>query len=268
VPRGATGPLHTQTQFSTASFGVEFADGNGGYERLFPNWVPLDRFGIIIDSPLGAVGASHLMQLATALFYSATPERKTKDLYPELYAFHVGRDFGSLMHFDFYPPRRDIVVSADPGMVLGALNDRGITRLAIPEGFSITSVARPKELASLEELLSSAYEYSPSGRVENPDVTVTGLDRRTEINARKTMAALDARPAVARPVRALRRPFKESDPGFAEYEAMRARALTQADVDRARADRALLSAGDGSRETYRLLSVDDAVARMGAPAVS
>jgi hypothetical protein len=63
-----------------------------------------------------------------------------------------------------------------------------------------------------------------------------------------------------------RRPFKESDPEFAEYEARRATALTQADVDRARADRERIRVGDGSSESYRTLTIDEVIRRMGPAA--
>ena len=255
--------MHTQTQFNASNFDVQFGSGGGGLDRLFPDWVPLDRFGIIIDRPLGGVGASHLIQLAMVLYYSTPPERRTMNLYPEIYAFHAGRDYGSLLNFDFWPPRREVMVADEPQHMLAALNDRGITRLAIPEGFAITSPARPKELASFGDLLKSAYEYSATGRVGNGDVIVTGLDRRTEINTTKTLSALDPPPPVNRPARVQRRPFKESDPEFAEYEARRATALTQADVDRARADRERIRVGDGSSESYRTLTIDEVIGRMG-----
>jgi hypothetical protein len=255
--------MHTQTQFSASSFEICFESAAGGLDRLFPDWVPLDRFGIVIDRPLGGVGASHLIQLAITLYYS-TAGRQAKDIYPEIYAFHAGRDYGSLMHFDFWPPRREVVVPDEPGMMLAALNDRGITRLALPEGYAVTGPARPKELASLADLLKSVFEYSPTGRVANSGVSITGLDRRTEVNPRKTLSAL-SESAAPKPVRVQRRPFKESDPEFAEYQAMRARALTQADVDRARADRDRIRVGDGASETYRALSISEAIGRMGAP---
>jgi hypothetical protein len=253
--------MHTQTQFSASSFEIHFESGGGGLNRLFPDWVPLDRFGIIIDRPLGGVGASHLIQLAITLYYSAAG-RQTKDIYPEVFAFHAGRDYGSLLHFDFWPPRREIVVPDEPGLMLAALNDRGITRLALPEGYAVTGTARPKELVSLGDLLKSVFEYSSTGRIANGDVSITGLDKRTEVNARKTLSALSDS-AAPKPVRVQRRPFKESDPEFAEYEAMRARALTQADVDRARADRGRIRVGEGTAETYRVLSTGEAIGRMG-----
>lgn len=255
--------MHTQTQFNASHFDVEFESGGGGLDRLFPDWVPLDRFGIIIDRPLGGVGATHLTQLAMVLYYSATPERRTMDIYPEVYAFHAGRDYGSLLHFDFYPPRREVIVPDEPESMVTALNDRGITRLAIPEGYAITGPARLKDLVSLGDLLKSAVEYSASGRVADGDVTVTGLDRRTEVNPTKTLAALDPKPVAVRPARKQRRPFKESDPEFEVYEARRALALTQADVDRARADRDCIRVGDGAAESYRVLTIDEVIGRMG-----
>jgi hypothetical protein len=255
--------MHTQVQLKTSMFDIQLEDEAAGPDRVFPDWVPSDRFGIIIDRPLGGVGASHLIQLAIAHYYSATPERLVKDIYPEIYAFHAGRDYGSHMHYDFWPPRREIVVPDEPGLMLAAINDRAITRLALPEGYAITSPAKPKELVSLDDVLRTAYEYSATGRVANGDLHITGLDKRTEVNPSRTLSAGNPAPVVVS-ARAARRPFKESDPEFVEYEAKRSSGLTTADFERAKADRDRVRVDAGAAESYRALSIDEVIRRMGA----
>ena len=79
-----------------------------------------------------------LIQLAVLAFYESVPARRgTPPRYPEIYLFHAGGRFGDFNAFDFWPPRKEVFLPADPAMVLEALNDRAITRLAVPEGMEL-----------------------------------------------------------------------------------------------------------------------------------
>ena len=42
-------------------------------DTVFPDWAPLDRFGIVVTEPLGGLGASLLLQLAIAMFTRYVP---------------------------------------------------------------------------------------------------------------------------------------------------------------------------------------------------
>ena len=48
-----------------------------------------------MDRPLGATGASMLIQLAITAFYDVKPSRREVTLYPEIYLFHVGGRHGN-----------------------------------------------------------------------------------------------------------------------------------------------------------------------------
>lgn len=141
---------------------------------LLPRWGLADRLGVVVASPMGAVGAAGLIAAAVARFYEIrrTPEGRPP-FYPEIYAFHVGRSFGDFSYFDFLPPRKEVVLpAADPLALLEAVNDRAITHLAVPAAASAPHDFIWQERNCAEERLVAGFAYDPSGRVEGADVVV------------------------------------------------------------------------------------------------
>lgn len=152
--------------------------------HVLPDWTPYDRIGVVVQEPLGALGASLMLQLATALFYDVEPGRR-RDQYPPLFVFHAGGRFGDHSPMDVWPARREVFLSEDPYEILGAVRDRAITRLLVPD--------RPRppadssahtqwvweapsgwtDAASHREQLVTAYAYSPTGQVPNPDTVIS-----------------------------------------------------------------------------------------------
>jgi hypothetical protein len=96
---------------------------------------------------------------------SKPSRRKELAVYPEIYAFHIGRGRGAHAPYDFWPARREVITSMDHREVLDAINDRGITRLAVPDRPIRTVVHRPKEEDAAFDRLASGFVYSASGRV-------------------------------------------------------------------------------------------------------
>lgn len=151
---------------------------------VLPDWTPFDRIGVVVREPFGALGASLMLQLATALFYDVEPERR-RDQYPPLFVFHAGGRYGDHSPMDVWPARREVFVPEDPYEILGAMRDRAITRLLVPDGpCSATDAdALPQwvwqapsgwtDAASHQEQLVSAYAYSPTGRVPHPDTVIS-----------------------------------------------------------------------------------------------
>ena len=134
--------MHTATQFDSEMFSIIADGGNITAEELLPDWHVYDRVGVVIHEPFGAVGASMLMQVATAMYF-AHLRAVGQDLnYPELYTFNVGERFGDLSAFDVWPDSREVLTDRDPVAVLQAINDRGITRLLVPDT-SPTAVEYP-----------------------------------------------------------------------------------------------------------------------------
>ncbi|HYZ81303.1 MAG TPA: hypothetical protein VE571_08550, partial [Solirubrobacteraceae bacterium] len=94
--------------------------------------------------------------------------------YADFFAFHVGRDRGTLRKLDVYPAHKEVVVPADPELILQAINDRGVSRLLVPEGpAGVTDLARETRHSAARRI-RSALVYSPSGQTAHADVVVRG----------------------------------------------------------------------------------------------
>jgi hypothetical protein len=268
--------MHTATELSVEQFAVEIDGRRATREDALPGWDKHDRFGIVIDAPLGAIGASLLIQLVITAFYDASPERRDRrPQYPEIYAFHVGRRHGDLSFYDFWPPRKEVLVEDDPAEILSALNDRAVTRLAVPVSAAAGDGARLRgwsswaDLETAGELLRSAWAYGPSGQVPDADLTIAGTDDATE---RNVSSALDPEGSLARYRDLTEEEYRAALPGPTTPDDMERWAdAVKARIDEIPAD---VRAGaarvrqhlldQGGTETYRRLEPTDAL-RMLCP---
>jgi hypothetical protein len=69
--------MHAASQLFVEAFEVQIDGEQVSPDTVFPDWSPLDRFGIVVTEPLGGLGASLLLQLAIAMFYSVRPDRRS-----------------------------------------------------------------------------------------------------------------------------------------------------------------------------------------------
>jgi len=174
--------MHTARQLDVAYFGIALDGVPSSRDAVFPGWSVHDRLGVIVDRPLGATGASMLIQLAITAFYDVKPARRKVTLYPEIYLFHVGGRHGNHAYYDVYPPRKEVVVANDSAAILEAINDRAITRLAVVDGPAEEVTHHWKEPAAALDRLVTAYAYDPSGRVGRGDLEIMATDRRALVN--------------------------------------------------------------------------------------
>ena len=183
--------MHT-AQLSPADFVAEVDGQPVDFGEIFPGWHQYDRFGIVVHDELGAVGASLLVQAAITAFFTFDDGRRTaRPQYPEVYLFHVGRGLGECMMLDFVPSRKEVIVDADPTALIEAINDRAITRLAVPQGeprdLDLPGQYGWSERQSAEDRIASAYLYSPTGRVDDADLVLRATSTRTEDNCEQTV---------------------------------------------------------------------------------
>ena len=253
--------MHTIELLRTEMFGVRIDDVQVAADAVFPEWNSLDRLGVVIDAPLGGLGASHLIQLFITAFYETHPRRRGElKVYPEIYAFHYGRPWGAHAAFDFWPARREVMVSRDPKDLLDAINDRGITRLAVPDRAAGPLDFRPKEVDQARDRISSAFVYAENGRVADGDLTIQGLEKRTEVNpARVIRPVYLDRPIVSD------KGFKESDSAYIKWLKLRAADVTPEQSALARQRRDALLRDGLATETYRRIDVMEALARIASP---
>lgn len=84
--------MHVMALLKADMFDIAIERQKASARELFPDWNAHDRFGLVIDEPIGGLGATQLLQVAMAAYYDIKPSRRTSlRVYPEIYAFHVGR---------------------------------------------------------------------------------------------------------------------------------------------------------------------------------
>jgi hypothetical protein len=250
--------MHTSQQLERSQFSITIAGQAADREDLFPSWHAWDRLGVVIHEPLGALGASQIIQVAITAFYDERPERTRQGTiqYPEIFALNVGGRFGDLSDFDFWPERKQVFLDASPTEVLAAINNLAITRLLVPEGPVTETQHVFKEPESARERIASAFAYSATGRVSDADVVIAGLDRRVEMNANQ---AMDPEGSLAMLARAVERSPSVDMQHWLDYGRARRDELSAADCERAVARRAQLLEEGLPTESYRRVSVDDAL---------
>jgi hypothetical protein len=177
-------PVHT-TGLRADEFELEIAGQPASVEALFDGFDEHDRLGIVIARDDGAAGAAALILATVTAFYDRLRATgKPFFAYPDYFALHVGRARGSLSQLDVYPDHKEVVVPADLELIVRALNDRGITRLLVPDhagraadhAAGASGLARETQ-ASAQRLIRTALAYSPDGRPAGADVHVTGPER-------------------------------------------------------------------------------------------
>lgn len=261
--------MHTATYLNRSTIRAERAGSAIALDQVFPDFNEHDRLGIVVDSAYGVVGASLLIQIAAFLFYDVRPRRRDAvKRYPELYAFLIDRPQGDLAMFDFYPRRREVVVPRDPDAVLDAINDRAITRLVVLDGVPRDHRYGWDERNAARDRVLSAYAYSPTGRVADGDLVLTGSEE-TELNVTMTLDPEKLAAWVSgwttEEIAAFEPQLLDEDVGFdgdvyAAYARARAPEVSEATRHELIAQRQAVLEHGVPVERYRRLSVDAALA--------
>jgi hypothetical protein len=169
--------MHT-TGLRTHDFEITVDGRTAALDDVFPGFDEQDRLGIVIHDHLGAAGAGSLILAAVTAFYDQLRAGGEPFFaYADFFAFHVGADHGTLRKLDVYPAHKEVTVDNDAERILEAINDRGITRLLVPEPRSPD--AAPPALArealhSAQRRIRTALVYSPTGQTTGADVRVRG----------------------------------------------------------------------------------------------
>lgn len=252
--------MHTVTQLKASMFDVSVGGVPATPGDVFPDWHLNDRLGVVIDEPLGGLGATHLIQLAITSFYDAAERRRgALTVYPEIFAFHFGKGRGSHAAFDFWPARREVMLSGDPCDLLDAINDRGITRLAVPDRQPREFQYRPKEADTALDRIQSAFVYDASGRVKDGTIRIAGNHRASEGNPGRVL-----RPVYLDKPKDLAKPFKEADSAYITWLKLRAADVSQDQRDARAAWRDAMKQDGLVWETYRPVPVAEALAIMAS----
>ena len=167
--------MHTATELSSDDFAFRVDGRPGRLADILPKFAEPDRVGAVVRQPCGAVGASVLILAAITAFYDAQRAKGGEFfIYPDYFLFHVGARLDDHGMLDVWPAHKEVVVPDEPEELLRAINDRGITRLLVEDRAPGDPEFQRESLASARNRIVSAVAYSPTGRVPDADVLVAG----------------------------------------------------------------------------------------------
>ncbi|HYB25246.1 MAG TPA: hypothetical protein VEF89_01390 [Solirubrobacteraceae bacterium] len=222
--------MHTAEELSSPAFAIRVNGRAATLEDLFPGFVEHDRLGVVVREPCGAVGASTLILAAVTAFYDAQRAKgKEFFIYPDYFLFHIGARLGDHGMLDIWPSHKEVVVPDEPEALLRAINDRGITRLLVEDRAPAKKEFERESSASARNRILTTLAYSPAGRVADPGVEIAGSDVTESY------------------VAAVLKDSSEVDPSLREQIA---------------ADRGMLLEGGVPVESYRSLTLDEALERL------
>ena len=265
VARPPAEQVHTAQSLAVEHFSIEIGGRPVKREALFTGRAH-ERFGIVVTSPLGALGASLLIELAVTAYYdSPGRERRAQPLYPEIYAFHVGGRFGNYGPMDFWPARKELFLADDAAEVLESINSHAITHLAVPAGPPQATVHRFKEPATALDRLERCFLYDPSGRVSDGEIAIQALHPSLWADVDYVIDVHSGEERTAIPDNSAGDPIQQLS--MRDYlRRLRGRRDEVSAVDRARAarHRMALRSGPTLVETFKGATVEAALARLAA----
>lgn len=170
--------MHTTKVMAMEDFDIMMNDVKCSIDGLFLGFKESDRLGIVVRQPAGSAGASAILMASVTRFYDFYRPRLGSEsdklrIYPEFYIFHVGKQHMDHYWMDVWTPNKEVIVEDDPEQILEAINDRGITRLLVEDIPPTRAFFLDETVNSAKLRIKSALAYSPTGRVQNPDVCIT-----------------------------------------------------------------------------------------------
>jgi hypothetical protein len=267
--------MHTARQLRVEDFDIIVDGAPATRDDVLPSWTPWDRLGVIVDRPFGALGANAMIQLAITAFYDVRAERRSGfptrfnpeselAVYPEIFMFHVGGRHGFYAAYDFWPARKEVFLPADPRKVLDAVNDRGITRLLVPDAPPRPVEHEYKEPAAARDRIVSAFAYAASGSAASADVEISSTRGAVQANANQVLAGAAQSGNLQAREAALDGRAVDADLMARHWNNHAAQRANEAHehAEAARALRGALMRDGRVTEAYRRLSVNEALARL------
>lgn len=126
--------MHTSTLLKTGEFSFTRGADHVSLDAILPELTSDDRIGIVSATPGDSLRAAPLLLASIGSFYeSLWAVEDDFFLYPDFFLLHIGALTAYHSPFDIWPQSKEVIVPPHPQELLAAINDRGITRLVLPD---------------------------------------------------------------------------------------------------------------------------------------
>ena len=249
--------MHTAFSLKGSMFDIEMNDQLTDREELL-DWRAGDRLGIVLNSPLSALGASMLMQLVTTAYYDVRSSRRDEPHYAEIYLFHAGGRYGDFTSFDVLP-RHELFLSAEPGALIEAINDRAITHLAVPDGVPKSLTFPWSEPESARDRIRQCFAYGAHGRASDADIAITSRDPGLHHDVELALNPMALVENIERYMDAGGLDVQLYSRALAQHVRSRLDEISADEKAAAKTCHEALTDNGVMRQTYRKISVDEAL---------
>ena len=139
----------------------------------FRGFLRTGRLGLIApNGPDGAGVVNLLMAHVTAFYDDYRAESDAFFAYPDFFAFQHRLPVADYGMLDIWPTHKCVHVAPDPLEVLQAVTDRGVNVLLVPDGTHRDHAFNDIALASARRNIDQCYAYAFEGHVKNADIAI------------------------------------------------------------------------------------------------
>jgi hypothetical protein len=226
--------MHSTSILSAESFDISVGGRPVSHADFFNDLTRNRRLGLVAPNRVEGAGAAGLLLAYVTAFYDEyRADGGDFYAYPDYFVFQQASPPADYGMCDVSPQHKCVSVGKHADPLLQAITDRGANILIVPDGPGGEHEFEAVALASARRNIDTCYAYSADGEVADPDITV-----------RCTRSPLDEW------VQAMFDSIKD-DPHAAAQGAAWLKRTRSADV---------------LEQSYRRISLDDALARLASVA--
>ena len=144
-----------------------------GHAEMFASFRETDRLGGVMSGPLDGLGATTLIMAHVAAFYDRYRERGGEFFaYADFFTFQRGGVCADYGMCDIWPAHKQVLVPDDGQGTVEAVTDRGVNVLLVPDGRVRAEAIEPVDMESARRNVRCCYVYSETGVTAEADLVI------------------------------------------------------------------------------------------------
>jgi len=161
------------TQLRGGDFRLEWQGESIPHADFFRGLGKTDRLGIHAPRRYEGAGVVTLVMAYMTAFYDRYREDGVEFVtYPEFFTFQQQQPIADYSMFDISPKHKNVLVPDTPIEMAGAITDRGVNVLLVPDENVRESTFEDLQMESARRNVGRCFAYAPGGEVATPDLVI------------------------------------------------------------------------------------------------